>query len=183
MYSRFIFQSCLRKPISSVISHRFLSLTPKHATASADVAESNRTYSIQIQRIVDEISKLSLVEVMDLNELLKKTLQIQNVPIVASGGGSVLPSPTAPKKEEEEDEESSRPTAQSVFKVRLIKFDETKKVPVIKQVKDVVENINLVQAKKLVESIPQVLRDNLSKADAEKMKAKIEAAGGVCAID
>ncbi|CAF1131027.1 unnamed protein product [Adineta ricciae] len=145
--------------------------------------ESNRTYSIQIQRIVDEISKLSLVEVMDLNELLKKTLQIQNVPIVASGGGSVLPSPTAPKKGEEDEEESSRPTAQSVFKVRLIKFDETKKVPVIKQVKDVVENINLVQAKKLVESIPQVLRDNLSKADAEKMKAKIEAAGGVCAIE
>ena len=32
-----------------------------------------------------------------------------------------------------------------MFKIRLIKFDDTKKVPVIKQVKDVVENINLVQ--------------------------------------
>jgi large subunit ribosomal protein L7/L12 len=41
----------------------------------------------------------------------------------------------------------------------------------------------LFQAKKLVESIPQVLRDNLSKADAEKIKAKIEAVGGVCVID
>ncbi len=39
------------------------------------------------------------------------------------------------------------------------------------------------QAKKLVESIPQVLRDNLSKADAETMKAKIEAAGGVCVVE
>ena len=87
------------------------------------------------------------------------------------------------QKKEEEDDEGAPQTAQSVFKVRLIKFDETKKVPVIKQVKDVVENINLVQAKKLVESIPQVLRDNLSKADAEKMKAKVEAAGGVCVIE
>ena len=106
------------------------------------------------------------------------------------------------QKKEEEEDEGARPTAQSVFKVRLIKFDETKKVPVIKQVKDVVENVNLVQvnqfafvrkknvlferyfqAKKLVESIPQVLRDNLSKADAETMKAKIEAAGGVCVIE
>ncbi len=49
------------------------------------------------------------------------------------------------QKKEEEEEEGARPTAQSVFKVRLIKYDETKKVPVIKQVKDVVENINLVQ--------------------------------------
>jgi ribosomal protein L7/L12 len=51
------------------------------------------------------------------------------------------------QKKEEEEEEGARPTAQSVFKVRLIKFDETKKVPVIKQVKDVVENINLVQVR------------------------------------
>ncbi len=51
------------------------------------------------------------------------------------------------KKEEQDEEEGARPTAQSVFKVRLIKFDETKKVPVIKQVKDVVENINLVQVR------------------------------------
>jgi len=51
------------------------------------------------------------------------------------------------QKKEEEEEEGVRPTAQSVFKVRLIKFDETKKVPVIKQVKDVVENINLVQVR------------------------------------
>ncbi|CAF1136203.1 unnamed protein product, partial [Rotaria sordida] len=111
-----------------------------------------------------------------------KTLKIQDVPIVASGGGSGLPPPAAPVQEEEE-EEGVRPTSQSVFKVRLIKYDETKKVPVIKQVKDVVENINLVQAKKLVESIPQVLRDNLSKADAETMKTKIEAAGGICVIE
>ncbi|CAF1608237.1 unnamed protein product [Rotaria magnacalcarata] len=144
--------------------------------------DPNKTYSEKIHRLVDEISKLSLVDVMDLNELLKRTLKIQDVPIMASGGvGNAAPAPAA--KKEEDDEESARPTAQSVFKIRLIKFDDTKKVPVIKQVKDVVENINLVQAKKLVESIPQVLRDNLSKADAETMKAKIEAAGGVCVVE
>ncbi|UJR30057.1 hypothetical protein I4U23_017602 [Adineta vaga] len=183
MYSRLIFRSCFRQSVPSVIFNRFLSLTHIQATPSTNVAESNQVYSDQIQRIVNEISKLSMIEVMDLNELLKRTLKIQDVPIVASGGGSGLPPPTAPRKEEEEEEDSSRPTAQSVFKVRLIKYDDTKKVPVIKQVKDVVENINLVQAKKLVESIPQVLRDNLSKADAETMKAKIEAAGGICVIE
>lgn len=34
-----------------------------------------------------------------------------------------------------------------------------------------------------MESVPQILRDNLSKADAETMKAKIEVAGGVCVIE
>ena len=61
--------------------------------------------------------------------------------------------PLFQKKEEEDEEEGARLTAQSVFKIRLIKFDETKKVPVIKQVKDVVENINLVQ----VRIIPSLL--------------------------
>ncbi|CAF3239595.1 unnamed protein product [Rotaria socialis] len=152
-------------------------------SSATNVSDLTKVYSEKLHRIVDEISTLSLVEVMDLNELLKKTLKIQDVPIVASGGGSAILSPAASKKEEEDEDISARPTSQSVFKVRLIKFDDTKKVPVIKQVKDVVENINLVQAKKLVESIPQVLRDNLSKVDAETMKAKIEAAGGVCVIE
>lgn len=71
----------------------------------------------------------------------------------------------------------------------------------IKQVKDVVENINLIQvrfvelccwkkfpflrfkAKKLVESVPQVLCENLSKSDAEIIKAKLEAIGGVCVVE
>ncbi len=97
----------------------------------------------------------------DLFFFVQKTLKIQDVPIMASGGGSSAPAPAASvyqinsgvlfdlififQKKEEDEEESPRPTAQSVFKVRLIKFDETKKVPVIKQVKDIVENINLVQ--------------------------------------
>lgn len=38
-------------------------------------SENGRTYSEQIRRIVDEISRLSLVEVMDLNELLKVSME------------------------------------------------------------------------------------------------------------
>jgi hypothetical protein len=38
---------------------------------SSSINDPNKTYSEKIQRLVDEISKLSLVDVMDLNELLK----------------------------------------------------------------------------------------------------------------
>ncbi len=43
----------------------------KSPLSSTNVLDLNKTYSEKIHRIVDEISKLSLVEVMDLNELLK----------------------------------------------------------------------------------------------------------------
>jgi len=43
---------------------------------SSGVNDPNKTYSEKIQRLVDEISKLSLVDVMDLNELLKVIYKI-----------------------------------------------------------------------------------------------------------
>jgi hypothetical protein len=63
---------------------------------TAGTLDPNKTYSDKIHRLVDEISKLSLVDVMDLNELLKKTLKIQDVPIMASGTGGGAPAPAAP---------------------------------------------------------------------------------------
>lgn len=47
---------------------------PPSTTTTTNVSDINKTYSEKIHRIVDEISKLSLVEVMDLNELLKVNL-------------------------------------------------------------------------------------------------------------
>lgn len=41
-----------------------------------NVLDSSKNYSEKIQRIVDEISKLTLVEIMDLNELLKVNIWI-----------------------------------------------------------------------------------------------------------
>ena len=43
---------------------------------STNISESNKIYSEKIHRLVDEISKLSLVDVMDLNELLKVDISI-----------------------------------------------------------------------------------------------------------
>ena len=93
MCSRLILRSIqFRVPL--LIGSRFLSLTPIRSIPatklnekkptddvsssqdqvgkpSANVPDINKTYSDKIHRIVGEISKLSLVEVMDLNELLK----------------------------------------------------------------------------------------------------------------
>ena len=73
-------------------------------------------------------------------------------------------------------------------------------MPLIKEVKTIVEGMNLVQvrtgasvsvltrssgmqAKKFVESAPQVLRSNVSQAEAEAMRAKLEGLGAVVEIE
>ena len=48
----------------------------------------------------------------------------------------------------------------------------------IKEVKALNSSMNLVEAKKFVESAPQVLKENVTKEDAEAIKKAIEAAGG-----
>ncbi|NWW79252.1 DIC protein, partial [Climacteris rufus] len=64
------------------------------------------------------------------------------------------------------------------FNVRLTELKAADKVKLIKEVKNFVPGVNLVQAKKLVESLPQEIKANASKEEAEKIKAALEAAGG-----
>merc|ERR1712212_690398 len=101
------------------------------------VAEGeSKVYPEKIQSIVGQISQLTLVEVADLNDLLKKTLNISDAPMMAFGAG--MPAPAA--AQEEEDEEAAAPKqVQTSFTLKLMKFDSTKKVALIKQVKAVLE--------------------------------------------
>jgi len=56
-------------------------------------------------------------------------------------------------------------------------------VTLIKEIKNLVEGMNLVQAKKFVESCPTVVKGDLSKDEAEKLKEALTAAGGTCKIE
>uniref|UniRef100_A0A2R5LHW5 Putative mitochondrial ribosomal protein l12 strongylocentrotus purpuratus n=1 Tax=Ornithodoros turicata TaxID=34597 RepID=A0A2R5LHW5_9ACAR len=142
-------------------------------------AAEEKRYPVKISRIVEEISKLTLLEVADLNDLLKKTLNIQETPMMA--GGWAPPAAAAAKEEDEDSGVVAK--VQTAFTVKLVKFDEPKKIQLIKELKNLMEGINLVQAKKFVESAPQVVKADLPKDEAEKLKAAIEAAGGTCEIE
>ncbi|XP_043925660.1 39S ribosomal protein L12, mitochondrial [Protopterus annectens] len=69
------------------------------------------------------------------------------------------------------------------FTVKLTEIKAEDKVKLIKEVKNFIPGINLVQAKKLVESLPQEIKANVSKDEAEKVKAALEAAGGTVALE
>ena len=139
-----------------------------------------KKYPAKIQKLVDEITELTLVEVADLNELLKKTLKLPDVPAMSF---SAMPAGKASTAEEEDADDAPQQPVKSTFTVRLLKFDDTKKVAVIKEIKSMIEGMNLVQAKKFVESVPQVVRSDVSKEDAEKLKEVLTAAGGTVEIE
>lgn len=132
--------------------------------------------SPKLLAIVNDIAKLNLLEVSELSALLKKTLNLPDAPVVAYGGG-----PVAAKAEEEE--ESAAPKAvQTSFTVKLSSYDESKKIALIKELKNLMEGMNLVQAKKFIESAPTYVKEDIPRDEAEKLKEALEKAGAVIEI-
>ncbi|KAG9473556.1 large ribosomal subunit protein bL12m [Eleutherodactylus coqui] len=142
-----------------------------------------KVYPPKIQQLVDQIASLTLLEVSDLNELLKKTLKIQDVGMMPMGAMMPGAFGAAAPAQAEEEEEAAPAKEKTHFTVKLTEMNATDKVKLIKEVKNCVQGINLVQAKKLVESLPQEIKVNVSKEEAEKMKAALEAAGGKVVLE
>lgn len=152
------------------------------ALADAPLDNAPKEYPPKIQQLVQDIASLTLLEISDLNELLKKTLKIQDVGLVPMGG--VMPGAVpAAAAQEVVEEEIPRVKERTHFTVRLTEANPVDKVKLIKEIKNYVQGINLVQAKKLVESLPQEIKANVAKAEAEKIKAALEAVGGTVVLE
>ncbi|XP_070580622.1 large ribosomal subunit protein bL12m-like [Ptychodera flava] len=155
--------------------HRYYNSEPLPMPAADGEAKE---YSPKIKNLVDEISKLTISEITDLNDLLKTTLNIQDAPMMVAGAA---PAAAAPVEAEEEVEEPK--VEKTHFTVKLTQFDAASKVKLIKEVKSLTTGMNLVQAKKFVEGVPQVVKTDVSKAEAEEMKTKLESVGGTVVIE
>uniref|UniRef100_A0A1I8NND3 39S ribosomal protein L12, mitochondrial n=1 Tax=Stomoxys calcitrans TaxID=35570 RepID=A0A1I8NND3_STOCA len=135
----------------------------------------------KIENIANSIAALNLLEVSELSSLLKSKLNLPEtafVPQMAAG-----PARPSAASAGEEEEEAAPKKVQTSFKVKLVKFDEKQKVALIKEVKNLLEGMNLVQAKKFVESAPTVVKDDIPKDEAEKLKEALTKAGAVIEIE
>ncbi len=115
-------------------------------------------------QILDAIASMSVLEASELVKAMEEKFGVTAAVAVAAGpaaGGAAAAA---------EDE-------QTEFAVSLDSFDAAKKIGVIKAVK-ALTNLGLGEAKALVEGAPKVLKEGLSKADADKWIADITAAGG-----
>lgn len=113
--------------------------------------------------ILESIAQMSVMDVVDLIKMMEEKFGVSAAAAVAvaapaAGGGA------AAAAEE-----------QTEFTVKLAKFGDNK-VNVIKVVREIT-GLGLKEAKDLVEGAPSVVKEGVSKADAEAIKKKLEEAG------
>ncbi|XP_038226779.1 39S ribosomal protein L12, mitochondrial [Dermochelys coriacea] len=174
----------LRQQLPGVCAVRMLRTSCHQRTealASAPLDNAAKEYSPKIQQLVQDIASLTLLEISDLNELLKKTLKIQDMGLMPMGG--MMPPPAMQSATQVAEEEVPKKQEKIHFTVKLTEVKAVEKVKLIKEVKNCMQGLNLVQAKKLVESLPQEIKANVSKEEAEKIKAALEAAGGTVVLE
>ena len=119
-----------------------------------------------IANLVAELSKLTVLEAADLAKALEEAWGVSAAAAVAVAAG---PAAVAEAVEE-----------QTEFDV-ILTGDGGKKIQVIKEVR-AITSLGLTEAKTLVESAPKAIKEGVSKAEAEDIKAKVEAAGGTVEI-
>ena len=116
-----------------------------------------------INALVEQLSALTVLEAADLSKALEEKWGVSAaaaVAVAAPAGGAA-----APAAEE-----------QTEFDV-ILTGDGGNKIAVIKEVRAITA-LGLTEAKALVESAPKAIKEGVNKAEAEDIKAKIEAAGG-----
>ncbi|GJJ07577.1 hypothetical protein Clacol_001780 [Clathrus columnatus] len=166
---------------------RTLVTTSSRSLASTVVDDKSKVGSVlppamsthaKINSLVDDISGLTLLQAADLVAALKSRLNIQEIaaPVAAA------PVAAAPA-EADESPEKEKPKEKTVFTVKLESFDAAAKPKIIREIKTLIPNITLMEAKKFVESVPQTVKENLSKEDAEKLKSTLEELGGKVVLE
>lgn len=170
--NRLVFARNSRLPI---LASRFASTT----TATTASTSTSAPIDPKIQSIVDQISSLTLLETATLVSELKTKLNIPDYALaggVASIGGNNNNSASANADEVEDTGAKASSKEKTVFNIKLDSFDTKSKAKVIKEVKGLL-GLSLVEAKKFVESAPKLLRENVAKDDAEKIKKTLEDLG------
>ncbi|KAK6016011.1 Ribosomal protein L7/L12 domain protein, partial [Ostertagia ostertagi] len=154
---------------------------PLNEGAPAPLPSEDHTPSPKVAALVEEIANLSLLDVADLNRALKKRLNIADQPMMHPGMMMAAQAPAAASTEAASSSEPDVPQKMT-FSVKLTKFDDAKKIALIKEIRTAISGLNLVQAKKFVETAPVVVKEDMGKAEAEELKATLEKAGATVEI-
>ncbi len=120
-----------------------------------------------LNALVESLSELTVLEAAELSKLLEEKWGVSAAAAVAApaaGGGAA-----APAAEE-----------QTEFDV-ILTGDGGKKINVIKEVR-AITSLGLTEAKTLVESAPKAVKEGVSKDEAGKIKAQLEAAGATVEV-
>ena len=126
--------------------------------------------SEKIDQIVENLKTLTLLEASELVSKIEETFGVDASASI--GGGMVMAATSVINEEVEEKTE---------FNLMLDEVPSDKKIAVLKIVRSLT-GLGLKEAKELVESAPQQIKENLSKDIAEDAKKQIEEAGGKASL-
>jgi large subunit ribosomal protein L7/L12 len=120
-------------------------------------------------QVVDYLSKMTILEAVELTKELEDKWGVSAAAPVAVAAG-----PAAPAADQQAEEEKTE------FDLELTSFG-SQKIAVIKEVRAVTQ-LGLKEAKELVESAPKVVKEGISKEEAEEIKKKLEAVGATVTV-
>lgn len=118
--------------------------------------------SEKIEKLVEEVKNLSVLELNEYVKALEEEFGVSAAAVAAAPAAGAAAGGAAAEEKTE-------------FDVVLASFGDAK-MGVIKVVKDLC-GLGLKEAKELVEAAPKAIKEGVSKAEAEEMKAKLEEAG------
>ena len=130
------------------------------------MSDENKTIEVpaKFQSLVSEIEKMSVLDLSELVKVLEEKF----------GVSSAMPMAAAPVVAGGEGDEGGA-TVKSTFNVEL-KSAGGQKIQVIKVLREVT-GLGLKEAKDLADAAPKVVKENVSKEEAEELKGKLEVAG------
>jgi large subunit ribosomal protein L7/L12 len=121
-----------------------------------------------LSKIVEELSGLTVLEAAELSKLLEEKWGVSAAAAVAVAAGPVAGA-AAPVEEQTE------------FDVSLDECG-ANKISVIKEVRAIIPDLGLKEAKELVEGAPKIVKSGVSKDEAEKIKKQLEGVGAKVSI-
>lgn len=122
--------------------------------------------SNKLEKIVDELSQLTVIEAADLSKMLEEKWGVSAAAVSAAAPAAGAAAAPAEEKTE--------------FDVSLDSAG-TNKIAVIKVVREVT-GLGLKEAKDMVEAAPKVLKEAVAKSQAEELKKKLEEAGAKASL-
>ncbi|VUZ96389.1 50S ribosomal protein L12, apicoplast, putative [Plasmodium vivax] len=143
-----------------------------------DASSGRRGFTLgseRVNKIIESLKELTLLEASELVKQIEATFSVdtrQSIGASSTDQDSRKNAADANAEEEEDDENK-------VYDLVLENIEPNKKIPIIKIVKEIKKDLNLKQAKDLVDNLPQTLFEKINKETADKWKTKLTEAGGI----
>ncbi|HNW55863.1 MAG TPA: 50S ribosomal protein L7/L12 [bacterium] len=119
----------------------------------------------KFQKLVDEIEKMSVLDLSELVKILEKKFGVSAAAPAMMMAGPVAGGEAAPAEEKDS------------FDIELSDAG-SNKIAVIKAIREIIPDLGLKEAKDLADAAPKMVKEGVKKEEAEAIKAKLEEAGG-----